>query len=124
MEAWQLLISAVGINAGFIAGIFAEPVKIYFTNKSKKKLLRKSLYAELLVNYRGLCAISGATYLLNHPQYKELFDILFLTSCYKHAKENASDIFYQIEEAPEIENIYINIQTLKWRKYKDEDALK
>ena len=50
----EILKITIGTVAGFVIAFFAEPVKIYFQNASKKKSLRLALYGELINNFMSL----------------------------------------------------------------------
>jgi hypothetical protein len=103
------------VFAGFVTTLttifLSEPIKIYFTNQSKKNNLRKAIYSEILVIYDRLF------YFLVTIEERG-FNIDFSTvvnidfDCYKYAKSDPS-LFYKLEEAVLINQFYSNIHILK-----------
>jgi hypothetical protein len=41
----------IGTVSGFVIAFFAEPVKVFFQNRTGKQILRVALYKEILSNY-------------------------------------------------------------------------
>lgn len=107
-EYWKAIISVL---AGFITAFYAEPFKIYFTNKSKINNLRKALYSEIVVIYdrlfHYLIAVEGKGLDIDIAKVVNTdFD------CYKYAKSDPS-LFYRLEEAVMINQFYNNVHLLK-----------
>lgn len=108
MAAWQFVI---GIISGFLTAFLAEPIKTYFVNRSKRSKLKTALYREMVSVYDGL------KFLVEAIVYKgidiPIDDVIFSEfSCYEHAKSEPLT-FYQLKEAPLINQFYKNISILR-----------
>jgi len=97
-EATKLLI---GTLSGFAIAFLAEPVKIYFENRSKLQHLKTGLYKELLFNYI-ICTSAG-----DYPDRVYSADAVeqlssVMDDCYKNALKNDMHLFYQLADANSI----------------------
>lgn len=108
---WEYLKTLISVFAGFITAFLAEPVKTYFTDKAKKRNLRRSLYGELLGIYNSLFTFLVSTEERGiHIPFSKVIDTNF--DCYKFAKSDPA-LFYQLKEASIISQTYNNIALLK-----------
>jgi len=107
---WEFFKIIISVLTGFIPAFLGEPVKIYFTNKSKKKNLRKALYREIVLIYdnlfQALVAVEEKGIEINLSKVVNGdFD------CYKYAKSEMA-LFYQMDEASLINKFYSNVHLL------------
>lgn len=124
--------------AGLLVGFFAEPVKNCINSKCKRRQLRRSLYKEMANMYvslkdielfRGGITIQEIITQISQPENKAEFNtteygkrinthqtllhsLKFIsTRCYEHTK-NEILLFYELDEAVDIDAIYISLFAL------------
>jgi hypothetical protein len=118
VEFWQLLIGTI---SGFIIAFLAEPVKTYFTNKSKRANLRAALHAEMAQVYLRFANLAEKlekdTSIADRIPDIAKKNARF--SCYEYTKEKELPIFYQLEEASAIDGLYTD-----WILVTSEESLK
>jgi len=68
MDEWQRTVAST--TAGFIAGVVAEPIKMWIANRKKQSDLRKAIYDELSTITGRMAAF--LQYAESHPDPKEL----------------------------------------------------
>ena len=95
----------IGTISGFIIAFFAEPVKTFFSNKSKLSKLRLALYKELIQNFLMLeLALdefrkdNNSNILVGQP--------LMLVECYRYAMSQETTLFYELKEARLLNSFY------------------
>lgn len=92
----------IGTISGFSFALFAEPIKIYFQNKTKKKILLVALYKELFVNMMVL-----TTYLRGEDKLsRDHARLSFRYEAYDYATNEEILMFFQIKEAHTFHIIY------------------
>jgi hypothetical protein len=91
----------------FIVGFFAEPIKLFFTNRSERALLRKALYQEMAFMYNRLGNISHLGPVYDWDTFKKSLKSLIRTEAYDYAKTKPM-LFYQLKEASAINQVYSN----------------
>jgi hypothetical protein len=101
----------IGTFSGFIIAFLAEPVKGFIQNRVKLHNLRVALYKEMLINYAGLIVLLRST--TNVDERIPLLKHTLRTECYKESLANEISLFYQLEEAIDINSlqtmmVYIN----------------
>jgi hypothetical protein len=107
MEVWQLSLSLLGVILAFIVGFFAEPIKLFFTNRNEKNLLRKALYQEMAFMYSRLNNIGHMNSIYDWETFKKSLISLKRTEAYDYAKTKPM-LFYQLKEASAINQVYSN----------------
>jgi hypothetical protein len=117
----EMLKVIVATLSGFIIAFSAEPIKIYFQDRSKKQNLRVALYKEIYHNY---CL--AKTYIEVYDEevpIEKKRDIhlgnlvafsryLYRTECYKQAISQDLSYFYQLKEATMINALYIDLTVI------------
>src|SRR3989304_907108 len=93
----------IGTLSGFLIAFFAEPVKIYFQNKTKLKNLKLALYKELLDNYWTLRDMKGVN---EKELVKFMHEFGIRMECYKNAIQNEVSLFYQLKESHSFNVLY------------------
>lgn len=102
----------IGTLSGFIIAFFAEPVKNYFSMKTKLHNLRVALYKELLSNYYILTHFvmdsdaSDAYTIHNLAKYE------LRTEFYNHTLQHESSLFYQLKEANVLNISYVRLNQI------------
>jgi len=109
-EWWEVMISTL---AGFATGFFAEPVKIYFSNRSERARLRIALYREMVHMYLGfnqlLQFMDEGKIPIDKLQVN--LDNVKRFDLYTYAKSTAVITrFYELKESIHIDTIYKNFQ--------------
>ena len=110
MEIWQATITAL---ASFIVAFYAEPIKIYFSNKARKRQFRNALYRETLQIHSQLSDIralvvqgqideGGVTFALNRITHQ----------AYQTAKADPF-LLYELKEAIDFDVLYKNLELLQ-----------
>ncbi len=107
-DSWTLFVPAISALLGVILGFLAEPVKIYFTNRTRRNQMRRALYAEILTIY---FKISGTPRDLRPEDYESNFGNLLYTPAYEYAKADPLT-FYSIAEAAIINGIFATVGSL------------
>ena len=105
-EWLKILLTAL---AAFAVGVVTEPLKLIISNRYKMRNMRRSLYSELANNYGHL-----SMFLREEARPVEDFYLFcetegFPTDAYRWAKSQL-DVFYQLEEAGVLDNIYRNLE--------------
>jgi hypothetical protein len=104
----ELLLGALSAILGFIAAFAAEPIKVYFENRSKKDQLRKALYGECASNYVRIKAALESFEKGSVSGKAVGAWVKWGTGleCYKYAKSEPV-LYYQLKEAPTFNSLYI-----------------
>ncbi len=124
VEPWSLAISGASAILGFLVAFFAEPVKTYFNNRSKKATLRNALYSEMALLYNRLTQLSKALSEgeLDDSNIQWAISELARFDCYNYVRTEGFLLFYQLEEAPAIDAFY-GCSLLLTREYSDLDSV-
>jgi hypothetical protein len=92
----------IGTVSGFLIAFFAEPVKIYFQNASKKKSLRLALYGELINNFMSLHFFLNGLDRSSEDRvaeaYSKLSTLMLKVDVYRFAISQELYLFYQLKE--------------------------
>jgi hypothetical protein len=99
----EILKITIGTVAGFVIAFFAEPVKIYFQNASKKKSLRLALYGELINNFMSLHFFLNGLDRSSEDRvaeaYSKLSTLMLKVDVYRFAMSpELYHLFYQLKE--------------------------
>ena len=96
----------IGTISGFVIAFFAEPIKIYFQNKSKLNHLRIALYKEVVQNY---FILGQGLYDFRKNGAKNFFSVgrsLLISDCYEFVINQETALFYQLREARFMNTFY------------------
>ncbi len=100
----------IGTLSGFLIAFLVEPAKPYFQNREKLKNLRLALYKELIHNFRYFEPFLQAGIEKDLDRQFRYFKTLGLyvirDECYKQAISSQLDLFYQLAEANELNDVY------------------
>lgn len=103
----------IGTISGFVVAFFAEPVKMYFTNRSKKQGLRLALYKEMMGNITILANyLTGEIESEGNIDFNSFYASLFRFEAFNYAITDEVGIFFQIQESMEIREFYIILQSI------------
>lgn len=112
----EILKITIGTVAGFVIAFFAEPVKIYFQNASKKKSLRLALYGELINNFMNLHFFLGGLDRSSEDRvaeaYSKLSTLILKVDVYRFAISQELYLFYQLKEASLFASTYAIASTI------------
>ncbi len=93
--------------SGFIVAFLAEPVKIYFQNKSRKENIQSAIYGEMFHNYVILKSFIADTNTGDDiEKFMKFFKYSVRTECYKFALSQETALFYQLTESTPINGMY------------------
>ena len=95
-ETTKVIIATI---SGFVISFLAEPVKNYFANRAKLHNLRIALYKEMLSNYIFMKAYGENT---SSFRPENVVQIVIRRECYTQSLENEVYLFYQLNEAHQI----------------------
>lgn len=103
--------------SGFVIAFFAEPVKMYFQQRSKRKTIRRALYFELYYNYDHLTYFfdkrkDRAITRTDMFQFVEGVKHIARLEVYQYCITQNVDLFYQFKEAITINSLYANLNRL------------
>lgn len=109
----QTTITVLGMIAAFITAsvtaFLAEPVKMYFQDRSSRKYLTLALYKELLHNYfllEHVLDYSEEDSGISRDTMNILGEFNLRTECYRQAVSDQLQMFYRLEEAAEFNEVY------------------
>ncbi|MGA7192876.1 MAG: hypothetical protein WBW94_04530 [Anaerolineales bacterium] len=97
----------IGTLSGFIIAFLAEPVKIYFQNRSRKENIQSAIYGEMFHNYVTLKSFVAETNTAEDiEKFTKFFKYSVRTECYKFALSQETALFYQLTESTPINGMY------------------
>jgi hypothetical protein len=105
-ELISVSLGILGTLLGVVLGFFAEPIEIYFQNKSKINHLRVALYKEMVQNY---FILFQGLYEFRNNKAKNFFSIgspLLGSDCYQFVISQETALFYQLKEARFMNTFY------------------
>jgi hypothetical protein len=99
----EIAVTIIGMIAAFITAsittFLAEPAKTYFQNRANVHNLRIALYKELFINYTGLRTLVDDA---DFEKYEAMIKHAIRREGYTYSLQNDISLFYQLEEAHEI----------------------
>jgi len=106
----------IGTISAFLIAFFAEPIKTFFQNRSRRNHLQVALYSEIYNNYNvlgGFLKIYGEIDIEQSKAYfKGSIKHSIRSECYKYYVSSQSDLFYQLKEASQLNIIYATLFSL------------
>ena len=110
MEIWETTITAL---ASFIVAFYAEPIKIYFSNKARKRQFKNALYREILQIHSQLSDIRAFVVQKRMDESGFIFALNRITcQAYQTAKADPF-LLYELKEAIDFDVLYKNLELLQ-----------
>ena len=110
MEIWKTTITAL---ASFILAFSAEPIKIYFSNKARKRQFKNALYREIQQIHSQLIDIRAFVVQGKMDAGGVIFALNRITcQAYQTAKGDPF-LLYELKEAIDFDVLYKNLELLQ-----------
>lgn len=103
--------------SGFIIAFFADPIKTYFQQRTRKRNIRRALYSEIHFNYDALSSFYYKRMdkeITNRDMYQFVEGIKHIArlEAYQYYITHDMDLFYQFREVATINTLYAELRLL------------